>query len=275
MPVDREKLGEPMRLSSTWRTACSVAIAVGLLGVGGGACGRSGTDVDESEAGVVDAGKDSGFLKACGQNGASCTGNEWCSFDPPGTCSPTADGLCKPRPATCPTSCPGVCGCDGQIYCNACEASRAGTDIAGNTACFPTGAVYTAYDLFTNVTRVVVFKADAQRNLCVRITLAQSNAGSGGKFRIEMPLGWAVERAEITDHASDCSITSAGAPPTPAGNVLEAAGAQGKIEFIGDASRDPCSLFLHASLSFDAGFKGAPTVELLDTDNLAVAGACP
>jgi hypothetical protein len=262
-----------MRLSSSkWLAACAVGI---LVGVGAGACGRTGSDVDEGDAGV-EAGKDSGALKACGKNGYACLGTEWCSFDPPGTCSATAEGLCKPRPPSCPTSCPGVCGCNGQVYCSACEATRAGTDVAGNTACFPTGGVYTAYDLFTNVSRVVVFKADTQRNICVRITLAEGNSGSGGNFRVEMPLGWAVERAQITDHASDCSITSAGAPPTPAGNVLEAAGAQGKIEFIGDAGTDPCSLFIHASLAFDpGGFKGAPTTELLDVDNLKVAGACP
>jgi hypothetical protein len=258
--------------------ACSIALLVGAGAAvgGGGACSRTGTDVDETEGGAGDAAKDSGSLKPCGKNGVACPGNEWCSFDPPGTCGAGPDGLCKSRPATCPTSCPGVCGCNGQVYCNPCEASRAGTDVAGNTACLPAGGVYTAYDLFTNISRIVVFKADPQRDICVRVTLAQSNSGSGGRYLVEMPLGWAVERAQITDHAADCSITTGGAPPTPAGNVLEAAGAQGKIEFIGDAGTDPCSLFIHASLAFDAGaFKGAPAAELLDVDNLKVAGACP
>jgi hypothetical protein len=265
------------RVSSktVWIGAAAWAIAAAVPGAS--ACGRSGTDVGETDGGT-DAAKDVGTLKACGKNNVQCLGTEWCSFDPPGTCGPSADGLCKARPTVCPTSCPGICGCDGKVYCNACEASRAGTDIVGNTACVPTGGVYTAYDLFTNVSRVVVFKADATRDICVRVTLVETNAGSGDKYRIEMPVGWAVERAQITDHASDCSITSGGAPPTPIGSVLEAAGAQGKIQFLSDAGAgtDPCGMFIHASLAFDAGgFKGAPTTELLDVDNLKVAGACP
>lgn len=35
----------------------------------------------------------------------------------------------------CTTDCPGVCGCDGQIYCNECEANRNGITVVGAPPC--------------------------------------------------------------------------------------------------------------------------------------------
>ena len=35
----------------------------------------------------------------------------------------------------CTTDCPGVCGCDGQIYCNECEANRNGIEVKYNGPC--------------------------------------------------------------------------------------------------------------------------------------------
>ncbi len=38
-------------------------------------------------------------------------------------------------PTGCDDDCPGVCGCDGQFYCNACNAQQAGTDVSDSDAC--------------------------------------------------------------------------------------------------------------------------------------------
>lgn len=47
------------------------------------------------------------------------------------------EGTCKPRPSDCPDDCPGVCGCDGGDYCNACQARSGGTDVASTGSCTP------------------------------------------------------------------------------------------------------------------------------------------
>jgi hypothetical protein len=35
----------------------------------------------------------------------------------------------------CPEDCPGVCGCDGNTYCNECEANRVGIEVIDDRVC--------------------------------------------------------------------------------------------------------------------------------------------
>jgi len=74
--------------------------------------------------------------KPCGGiAGTSCGADEWCDL-PNGCGGPDAQGVCKKRPQGCPEDCPGVCGCDGKQYCNACGANAAGVDTSDDaTAC--------------------------------------------------------------------------------------------------------------------------------------------
>ncbi len=44
-------------------------------------------------------------------------------------------GVCQPRPSGCARDCPGVCGCDGHDYCNACNAAQAGVNVAHEGTC--------------------------------------------------------------------------------------------------------------------------------------------
>ena len=59
-----------------------------------------------------------------------CDDAHYCDRD---TCG--GDGVCVPRPDACTDDCPGVCGCDGETYCNACDAAAAGVDVAHAGAC--------------------------------------------------------------------------------------------------------------------------------------------
>lgn len=45
------------------------------------------------------------------------------------------DGECLPTPMGCPEDCPGVCGCDGEEYCNRCLAAAEGVDTANDGPC--------------------------------------------------------------------------------------------------------------------------------------------
>ena len=43
--------------------------------------------------------------------------------------------LMESHSGICPADCPGVCGCDGETYCNACIANSAGIRVVGNSPC--------------------------------------------------------------------------------------------------------------------------------------------
>jgi len=71
-----------------------------------------------------------------GMAGFVCGESEWCDY-PEDTVCGRADrtGLCKPRPDVCIQIYQPVCGCDGESWSNACEASQAGVDVAYEGAC--------------------------------------------------------------------------------------------------------------------------------------------
>jgi hypothetical protein len=76
---------------------------------------------------------------ACGDT--TCAPGDYCQL--PGTAAcrrEHAQALCSAAPASCELECPGVCGCDGRFYCNACRAAQAGVDVApADTSCMAAG----------------------------------------------------------------------------------------------------------------------------------------
>ncbi len=252
-----------------------VAFAVVSVALVMPACGgRSLQDFSSDDAGGEGGKSDAGGSTSCGKSGFLCLGNEFCALDPPGSCDLSSEGLCRPRPTVCGTECGGVCGCDGKAYCNTCEAQRAGTDVSGDKGCFSSTGDYQAFTLITDLPRFVLFKANTARNVCMRVTFAQTGTGP---YHVTAPSNYAVEKAEITDHAGDCIITSAGVPPTPSGNSVQAQDGDGFVQFLdGDAAAPrPCGLFLHMRFGFDrTSAPWAPALEALDADNIDVAGSC-
>jgi hypothetical protein len=70
--------------------------------------------------------------------GDQCSADEWCDFGDNDYCGAAdATGVCRPRPQACDLMYDPVCGCDGQMYGNACAANAAGTDATTDTSCFP------------------------------------------------------------------------------------------------------------------------------------------
>ncbi len=69
-----------------------------------------------------------------GDTGGTCAATEYCDFTD-GCGFDDGPGVCKPRPEGCTEDCPGVCGCDGMTYCNACTAAAAGVDVLSDGAC--------------------------------------------------------------------------------------------------------------------------------------------
>lgn len=88
---------------------------------------------------------DPGFccLPSCGGfGGATCAPGQYCAYPPElGPACGALDGLgvCQIAEDACDDDCPGVCGCDGQFYCNACQAHQAGTDVSDSMSCMADG----------------------------------------------------------------------------------------------------------------------------------------
>jgi hypothetical protein len=100
-------------------------------------------DAATTDAAPTDAG---GSLTTCGGfGGATCMISEYCQYTGPVACG-AADGtgVCRARPSSCAPDTTAVCGCDARDYASACEANRAGTDVASighcnGTRTFPCG----------------------------------------------------------------------------------------------------------------------------------------
>jgi hypothetical protein len=97
-------------------------------GVGGGPAGAGGAGGGQSCGGFS-------------PNPATCPSGTYCDYPANSMCG-AADqpGVCVPIPGgACTADCPGVCGCDGKFYCNACGAHMAGTDDSSDRSCIKDG----------------------------------------------------------------------------------------------------------------------------------------
>ncbi|HJL02651.1 MAG TPA: hypothetical protein RMH85_01430 [Polyangiaceae bacterium LLY-WYZ-15_(1-7)] len=100
----------------------------GLCAAPGQACPPVGCD----DGGAL--GGDGGLPRAFCVSNAECGPDERCVPEE-GSCG--GAGTCLPRPSECEESCPGVCGCDGVRYCNACVAEQAGQGVDPAASCEP------------------------------------------------------------------------------------------------------------------------------------------
>lgn len=229
---------------------------------------------------TVDAGKSDGpAAVVCSQAGSLCAGDEWCSYSLVGSCGKRGETAeCKKRPGgSCETNCPGVCGCDGKIYCNACEAQQSGTDVSTDKSCVPSGGEVLAYALYTDPPKLAVFKKDTGRNVCMRLTLVKR---LGTEFGLDVPNDWGVEDGEITHDVADCVVTNNGLPPTPTGTSVRPNGGQGRVRFsndFGQQGKFPCSVSIAARFAFapTADYPWVPNVEPVAAEDVVVSGGCP
>jgi hypothetical protein len=109
-------------------------------GTSSGGTSSGGTSSGGTSSGGTSSGGTSGDagVKQCGGlAGIQCAESEFCNY-PDGLCGgDDGMGVCETKPNGCTDDCPGVCGCDGKFYCNACGAQQAGVDDSSSITCLP------------------------------------------------------------------------------------------------------------------------------------------
>jgi hypothetical protein len=86
-----------------------------------GDCGLSGGTPDE---------------QACGSRGLEpCAGNTYCNWADNQCGAADVPGVCEVMPDACPEIYSPVCGCDGNVYGNECEAASMGVDLNALGSC--------------------------------------------------------------------------------------------------------------------------------------------
>jgi hypothetical protein len=79
---------------------------------------------------------DAGLRDCGGFAGDTCDpATEFCDFPDDQCGAADRPGVCVPRPELCNPMLEEVCGCDGRQHQNACEANKAGTDVAVGSVC--------------------------------------------------------------------------------------------------------------------------------------------
>lgn len=66
-----------------------------------------------------------------------CGPDEFCDWNTNGCGLRFEEGVCAARPPACDQVLDPVCGCDGEVYGNACEAASQGVDVAEAGGCAP------------------------------------------------------------------------------------------------------------------------------------------
>lgn len=72
----------------------------------------------------------------CGAGNGDCDAMGFCRYAEENACGGAGSGgVCEARPRECKRDCPGVCGCDGQRFCNTCVAQARGFSVRHAGAC--------------------------------------------------------------------------------------------------------------------------------------------
>lgn len=248
--------------------ACSTEVEVPPDGAASGAGGSGGAPTTTSTSG---SGGSGGAPAACGGlTGATCGPAEVCVW-PDGSCGgDDSEGECQPRPDACDLDCPGVCGCDGNFYCNECIARQEGVDVAASVSCSPPSD-YAAHFWPGGLDHLTIFKVEPDHDRCVQLYLLAPHDNAPG-FDVSLPQqGWGVSHAVITDNAADCVV-----PPTSTtGEVVEAISGAGTLAWeVQPGMYAPCTLDVDVSLSFSNAPAWVPPTVTLGAAGVPVEGGC-
>lgn len=92
---------------------------------------------EHGKGGGVPPGPDGGGsgVQCGGFAGTQCPANELCDFGTNNCGADDGTGTCRARPLGCRDNFDPVCGCDGQVFSNECDANAVGVDVNANGGC--------------------------------------------------------------------------------------------------------------------------------------------
>lgn len=199
--------------------------------------------------------------------GAPCTGWDDPSCGPAAWCDVGADlcggsGVCRPRPQACDDDCPGVCGCDGSVYCNSCRAQGQGVAVAKDAVC--DDGSYAAKLWIGGLDRLIISKKDVTNKLCIRVH-ATWPADTQPTYPISMPSQWAVIAVEYSQKLSDCDNIQRPGP----GGLMSSSSATGSINWTIDPGKNyPCTLDIQMNVTLPMG------QQILSKTGISVEDGC-
>ncbi|WP_437480177.1 hypothetical protein WME75_35055 [Sorangium sp. So ce1014] len=230
----------------------------GSGGEGGGGAGGAGASSTGGGGG--------GAPVVCGGSaGATCGETEYCDTRETAddACPGEAQGVCVPRPSLgdCPEDCPGVCGCDQRVYCNACLAHAAGMNASEDTSCASADYVIGAHD------SVYVHHADLEANRCLTLYLAWPTESPPHFADVELPEFWALLSVSLTGEMRDCTQ-----PRTPdADGLHDVTGAAGTMSWEPEpVTGIPCIIDMDITATLDGG----PETERFEATGVVVDNTC-
>jgi hypothetical protein len=238
-------------------SACGgIAIVDGEAGAGaGGGSGGTSNNGGSSGSSVGVGGGDGG----CASN-ADCATTSFCDF-PGDVCG--GEGTCLPRPQGCTADCPGVCGCDGNDYCNACGAQALGVDVAGQGSCESYGAAYVAGE----VDELLLWRRSLAPPSCSVIRFWTGPPTPG--IDVLIPPPWAASGAAASPDPDDCLV------PQSVGDVQATSASGGvALEFSGPGLSIPCALVFEAELTFAEPPSWLTPSVVFELGDVPVDGGC-
>jgi hypothetical protein len=172
-------------------TQADIARTTDAAGAGGGgssaagAPGATGTSGGGgSGAGASSGGGGEGEKLCAGKDGGTCEVWEFCDLNAASECDIAQGGVCRDRPADCPSACAGAWGCDGERYCNECEANQKGVAGYGGACSCRTG-LYRVTDTGSSLTiDSIVEVSECDVLSCVVDGVAHTCSTESGTFRV-------------------------------------------------------------------------------------------
>ncbi len=131
---------------------------------------------------------------------------------------------------------------------------------------------YAAYNLFTGAPRFGIFKADAERDLCVRVVFIW--AGADGTVALEDAL--TDVSASVTHRAADCSAGNGGSPPSlePPGVPAQGATGTATVRRYPEGDTYRWTVSIDGVLSFLVDEAWVPETEPFEADEIEITGGC-
>lgn len=249
---------------SLWFGAVALAAACGgttVIENGNGSSGSAGSGTTTTASGMT-----SSSSGTTGCTLGSCADGFYCATYP-NSCD--SQGSCQPAVDLCDDDCPGICGCDGEFYCNECTAQAAGVDVTPDKkGCLPANVEYDAQAWFGAFDHIIISRADYTNDTCIVLSLAAPYM-SEPAYALTMPQSWGVSYLSASASAIDCFEGGS------TSMVIAADGAVGSVDWKVEPNMYfPCEVSVAATISFSAPFPGLGVTESFEVTSLIVEGAC-